>query len=91
MWRRGLGRPLALPLGPGLGGKREVSVRVSDLVDESGPRGGNVCCGNPDCFVLVSSWPRRGPGAPRPQTAPCSGLSASLTVHVAHALCGPGL
>lgn len=77
VWRWGVGRPLSLPLGPGLGGKREVSVCVSDLVDESGPWGGNVCCGNPDCFFLVSSWPQLGLGAPRPQTAPRSSLPAS--------------
>lgn len=42
------GRPLSLALGSRQGGQREVSVRVSDYVDESGPWDGNVCCGNPD-------------------------------------------
>lgn len=68
------GRPLSLPLGSGMGGKREVSVCVSDRVDESGPRDGNVCCGNPDWLFLVTSWPSARPGSPETPERPALSL-----------------
>ena len=73
----------------GLGaGRKGGSLRVSDSVDESGPRGGSICYGNPGWVFLVTSWPLsscrelQDPGKP---SSP-----ASLSFDRAYLLHGPG-
>lgn len=89
-WRvggAGQGSPLFLAFGLQAGRAEGSRVRVSDRADESGPRAGNGCCGNPGWFFLVTGWTPPGPGAGR------SGeprFPAPLSVHTARLLCAPG-
>lgn len=79
--------PFPLPLGSGLGRKREVRVRVRDCRDESGPRDGNVCCGNPTGFF----WEPADFGQVRELRDPREpSFPASLSFHASHLPCGPG-
>lgn len=78
--------PFPLPLGSGLGRKREVRVRVRDCRDESGPRDGNVCCGNPTGFF----WEPADFGQVRELRDPREpSFPASLSFHASHLPCGP--
>lgn len=73
----------------GLGaGRKEGSLRVSDRVDESGPRDGSVCYGNPGWVFLVTSWPLSSLQELPDPWKPSS--PASLTFDRAHLVRGPG-